>query len=346
MCELLGTNHAPVVACRAVLRAFQRRSRANPDGWGVGYYTGNRLARVVKEPRAALFSRLAERFRRNEPMHSHIAVAHIRRATRGRIDYCNTHPFVRRYAGKDWIFAHNGTIRDLGPAQLNGPRRPFGETDSEALFCMLLNRMEREGRRLETEADFTWLAGIFAEINERGQFNALLADGDRLFAYFDARGHNGLCWRRDEVPLPDAMGGDRSRGSGVIIASLPLDDTRWNPFPFGTLMVFRGGRLEYSSRPVPPPEAYETSAETGRIVSLLAEAPEGLKFGRLLEALHDRRDGWEEIVHGLLCLGILECDRTGDRKWNDTRTVYRLKEPAAGFRRRIGPGAANRQEFR
>ena len=81
---------------------------------------------------------------RRYPIRSENIVAHIRKATQGRVALENTHPFVRELWGRYWVFAHNGTIKDqaflrarTSPARLGELR---GETDSELFFAFLLSR--------------------------------------------------------------------------------------------------------------------------------------------------------------------------------------------------------------
>ncbi|MHA1709912.1 MAG: class II glutamine amidotransferase, partial [Candidatus Baldrarchaeia archaeon] len=61
MCELLGMCFNMPVQPKISFRAFRRRGRENPDGWGIAFYpdSGN-AACVFKEPLEAMSSRLSE----------------------------------------------------------------------------------------------------------------------------------------------------------------------------------------------------------------------------------------------------------------------------------------------
>jgi predicted glutamine amidotransferase len=64
-------------------------------------------------------------------------VAHVRNRTVGTPALENTHPFKRVLWGRDWVFAHSGTL----PKVKGKPLReftPVGDTDSEHAFCWLL----------------------------------------------------------------------------------------------------------------------------------------------------------------------------------------------------------------
>ena len=45
-----------------------------------------------------------------------MAVAHVRKATVGAPGLQNTHPFKRVLWGRDWVFAHNGTLPEVQAA--------------------------------------------------------------------------------------------------------------------------------------------------------------------------------------------------------------------------------------
>lgn len=40
-------------------------------------------------------------------------IAHIRKATQGGVTIENTHPFIREIWGQNWVFAHNGNLKEL-----------------------------------------------------------------------------------------------------------------------------------------------------------------------------------------------------------------------------------------
>ena len=82
-------------------------------------------------------------------------MAHIRYATTGGVSLENVHPFSRELWGIQWTFAHNGQVpkfddsRDQEEQPLLGQTtistihyHPIGETDSEAVFCAILNALK------------------------------------------------------------------------------------------------------------------------------------------------------------------------------------------------------------
>ena len=113
------------------------------SGWGLALYHGGRL-QAVRQAKAAVddsgFRRAAGR------AYSETVLAHVRRATVGRVALENTHPFCH---GR-WAFVHNGTLKhfdELRPkmlAMMTPQHRAAiqGETDSEHIFHMLLSAHE------------------------------------------------------------------------------------------------------------------------------------------------------------------------------------------------------------
>ena len=109
------------------------------DGWGLALYEGH-AARTFLEPAAAADSPLAKYVREN-PIKTLLAIAHVRKRTRGAVSLANTHPFVRELWGRHFVFAHNGTVKNVR-RHATGRFRPIGETDSEHALCALLHRLD------------------------------------------------------------------------------------------------------------------------------------------------------------------------------------------------------------
>ena len=76
---------------------------------GYGIFYGNAVS-LEKQPQSAVTSNyLKQRLRAK--IETDKMIAHIRLATRGTMDYENTHPFVMRdNYDRTWTLAHNGTI--------------------------------------------------------------------------------------------------------------------------------------------------------------------------------------------------------------------------------------------
>ncbi|HXD52413.1 MAG TPA: class II glutamine amidotransferase, partial [Burkholderiales bacterium] len=116
MCQLLGMNcNVPTDICFS-FEGFHRRGGStdhHADGWGIAFFEGPGC-RVFLDSKPAVESAVAELVR-SYPIRSMNVIAHIRKATKGRVALENTHPFLRELWGRYWIFAHNGTLENFSP---------------------------------------------------------------------------------------------------------------------------------------------------------------------------------------------------------------------------------------
>ncbi|MNQ76090.1 hypothetical protein D3C85_909100 [compost metagenome] len=93
---------------------------------------------------------------------------------------------MRELWGRNWCFAHNGQLAGLQP--LADFYRPVGDTDSEAAFCDLLNRVRQAfPEPVAVEQLLPTLVAACAGYRRLGVFNALLSDGDWLFSFCSTR---------------------------------------------------------------------------------------------------------------------------------------------------------------
>ncbi len=233
MCELMALSFPRPTSIQPWLEAFGQRGEENADGWGLATYP-DQSARVFKEPVRWKASPLARFVERYEGLASWIHLAHVRYKTRGDAPaYADTHPFLREFQGREYVFAHNGTLEGNLHGRSTDRYRPLGVTDSEQAFCHLLAELERRGEHLDGRGDWQWLHQFLSEINQLGKINLLLSDGRRLFVYHDVNAWKGLNFQRLE--------------SGYVIATCPLDSGVWERFQTGELLVFEAGVARYSS---------------------------------------------------------------------------------------------------
>src|SRR5207302_8484790 len=112
---------------------------------------------------------------------------HIRHATWCALSDANTQPFSRTWGRRDWLMAHAGSLdRKLPDAP--GPFEPVGSTDTEQLFCTLLNKCVARNWRSIADVDLDVALGWLAEANELGGLTMCLTDGRDLLAHADRRG--------------------------------------------------------------------------------------------------------------------------------------------------------------
>ena len=249
MCQLLGMNGNTPTDIVFSFTGFATRAVEHKDGFGIAFFEGPGV-RCFVDHHSAATSAVAEMVRRY-PIRSEHVIAHIRKATQGRVALQNTHPFVRELWGRYWVFAHNGDLKDFRP-KLHAAFRPVGDTDSERAFCWLLQELAKNHAALPSVADLTaTLRELAAPVAAHGSFNFLLSNGDALWAHCSTRLH----WLLRQHPFRQARLQDEDltvnfaelttpQDRVVVVVTEPLTaDERWQAFEPGTLGAFQGGRL-------------------------------------------------------------------------------------------------------
>jgi glutamine amidotransferase len=222
-------------------------------------------------------------------------IAHIRYATQGAICLENVHPFNRVWRGVQMTFCHNGECPKFcntqpGEVPLLGQTRPqdvhyhpVGDTDSEAVFCAILNALTVEFPdglpTLPVLHEF--LSQLCDEIIEGHPeatiFNFLLGCGQyTLFAYSwpgrrpGSSVWNGLHYIVRQPPFSTATLLDTDYEIDFSTVTTPLDrvavittkpltgEPGWTEFRRGELIMFDKG-LPYRT-----PECCEAVEKEGR----------------------------------------------------------------------------------
>lgn len=256
MCELLAMSFNQPVNPKFSFTGFRYRGDKNPDGWGLAYYPDD-SAQVIKEPIKARSSLLSEFFKDYYEMLSKIFVGHVRFSSVGSKSRKNTHPFYRELFGKEHVFAHNGTLKDYKDLK-TGDFKPIGSTDSEHVFCYLLNCIKEENISKWHENELQWIAKKLHKINIYGKFNCIFSEGNYLFCYFDDNSHNGLHFLHRKPPYGKITLSDEDwkinleeeknlSQTGFIIATSKLTDEHWETFNPGELIVIKDGVMVYSN---------------------------------------------------------------------------------------------------
>ncbi len=256
-----------------------RPGRRPPDGWGIGYYPGGGpSAAVLKEPTPPHGSIRSELIKAWEHLESSLFVLHIRVATWGPITDANTQPFSRSWGGRDWLIAHGGSLTTRLTPRPGARFEAVGSTDTEQIFCELLERIADRGWRSLGDCDPEVLRGWFAELNGQGSMTTLLSDGRDLAVYADRDGVGGVQVWEIVPPYASLQFGDEDltvdltqRGAkprkGVVVSSDPLEvtgmpDATWRRLRAGHLMIIRQGAVRVE---VAPPAADAPSdRESGR----------------------------------------------------------------------------------
>jgi glutamine amidotransferase len=249
MCELLGMSaNVPTDIVFSFTGLIQRGGRTGPhrDGWGIAFYEGRGL-RLFQDPAPSCESRVAELVQRY-PIKSEVVIGHVRQANVGTVCLANTHPFVRELWGRNWCFAHNGQLADFLPAP--GFYRPVGDTDSEAAFCDLLNRVRSAfPEPVEPRQLLPVLVQACASYRKLGVFNGLLSNGDWLFtfcttklAHITRRAPFGPARLKDVDVIVDFQAETTPNDVVTVIATEPLTENEtWHRYEPGQWALWRGG---------------------------------------------------------------------------------------------------------
>jgi predicted glutamine amidotransferase len=251
MCQLLAMNcNVPTDIVFSFTGFAHRGGRTDThhDGWGIAFFEGAGVRHFV-DHQAAIASPIAELIK-HYPIKSLNVIAHIRKATQGRVALENCHPFVREMWGRYWVFAHNGDLKGFDPI-LDGPYRPVGNTDSERAFCFLLQQLrDRFGDTAPAMPVLrAAIADLVAIIARHGTFNMMLSDGTALFAHCSTK----LCYVVRQYPFAAACLADEDLSVDfsqvttpndrvAIIVTTPLTTNEtWTEFAPGELKVFVDG---------------------------------------------------------------------------------------------------------
>ena len=240
MCELLGMSaNVPTDIVFSFTGLMQR-------GWGIAFYEGRGL-RLFQDPAASCDSEVALLVQRY-PIKSEVVIGHIRQANVGKVCLSNTHPFVRELWGRNWCFAHNGQLADFNPR--TSFYRPIGDTDSEAAFCDVLNRVrEAFPEPVDVQTLIPVLVAACAEYRGKGVFNCLLSDGDWLFCYCSTklvhitrRAPFGPARLKDVDVIVDFQAETTPNDVVTVIATEPLTENEtWTRYAPGQWGLWRRG---------------------------------------------------------------------------------------------------------
>jgi glutamine amidotransferase len=247
MCQLLAMNCNVPTDIVFSFTGFATRSHEHADGFGIAFFEGRGLRCLVDSTSAAT-SPVAELVR-SYPIRSTNVVAHIRKATVGRVALENCHPFVRELWGHYWVFAHNGDVPGFKPL-LHGGFRPVGDTDSERAFCWIMQELAKNHADVPSPAALAETLGeLAAVVRPHGSFNFVLSNGHALWAHCSTRlwyleRHHPFqaAHLQDQDVTVDFANVTTQNDRVAVVVTEPLTvDERWTPIEPGVLKVFVDG---------------------------------------------------------------------------------------------------------
>lgn len=228
MCELFGITSAESHEITNDLKKFFSHSNAHPHGWGLACLEPNSV-QIDKEPIQASKSNHL-RGRLSTPIKVKTALAHIRYATIGNIDYNNCHPFTANdQQGRTWTLIHNDTIFN-GESLNKYADFQNGNTDSERILLYLVDQINlsesRKKRKMTKNERFTLLDFAIAKIAKGNKLNLIIYDGELLYVHTNYK--NSLYELKKEKQ--------------VLFSTAPLGEEAWQPVTFTTLLAYQEGK--------------------------------------------------------------------------------------------------------
>ena len=246
------------------LQATSDESAPESRTWGLAWYPDNQRAVVrlvdTDVPRDTL---LYEYLQDSQQFRSSFFVGAI--AEQESLERAPTdQPFVRSFAGRQWVFAVAGSLSDRAKTELDLEDAyeiaPVGNSTEEHAFCWLLSRMR--ARSTKTIDEFGWreLHRHLEQLSEFGQVDIILSDGIDLCGYRDPSEDTALFWSRllpphEEPSLDHPRFGIRIdtpldvTRTLLLFSSKPMRGAHWRPMEPGELRVVRRGSCVWSSHP-------------------------------------------------------------------------------------------------
>jgi predicted glutamine amidotransferase len=260
MCRLFGLLGNPrtpaepwlVTSDRSLLaQSHVSDKTAQPDGWGIAWFTDSRVPRLEKGVRGA-FQEVEAFTRAARAAQGPVVLGHVRHASNPTglpaerlIGMENSQPF----AYHSYLFAHNGMIpfpRETRPYLGKFEEQVRGVNDSEVLFWLLVRHTEALGDPLQgyarAVADLSkvWAARVNPEGPAFTGLNVLFTRGpNELWAFCLWKGEHGSSFYDMHRPFYQmAYVADAKQ---CIIGSEPFDGTRsdWRTLDNGSYLVAR-----------------------------------------------------------------------------------------------------------
>ncbi|MDT8718278.1 class II glutamine amidotransferase [Clostridium sp. 19966] len=232
MCMLFGFTAKKTYKIGKTIDKFFQFSKINKDGWGLAIFRHTySTPDIYKEPVAAYKSNYAK-YIIKDGIEAQIAIAHIRYATAGKVNFHNTHPFVRVINGRQWVFAHNGSVNMEGYEFINN--KPSGETDSEKIFCLIEKKLSGIRGDRTADKEIKVIENTIKELSSKGKLNILLTDGKMFFVHSNYK---------DTLYM--------YQNSNFYCFSTKVENPEsWKPVPLNKLMVFKEGKKYYESEDI------------------------------------------------------------------------------------------------
>ncbi len=231
MCELFGAISREKHNINGYLKEFYSHSNNHPHGWGLACINGSEIL-IEKEPVQATKSSFLRELL-SQPINVKFAMAHIRYATIGNVEYNNCHPYLKKdNFQRQWCLIHNGTIFSYPPLN-KFINLQTGDTDSERIILYIVHQINKAQIEkqfpLSAKERFDLIDKIVTDMSKGNKLNLIIYDGDYMYVHTNYP--NSLyCLGSDDF---------------ILFSTQPLSDG-WKPVKFNTLLAYKNGNLEFT----------------------------------------------------------------------------------------------------
>ena len=231
-------------------------------GWGLGWYPDdNQSAMVTKDTSAYDTQILMGAIIEWANFRSTSFFCKILSAKEG-YTHAETQPFSRSFAGRDWLFTHNGYLdkRELEKLHADKSRflEPLGQTDSELAFCNLLAKIAESSARKISDIDPNVLHSWFQRFDALGSSDMYFTDGSSMVFFQGSQSPKQLRYSRIQPPNNQYLYTAEvakikfndprdSYRTAFVMSSAPFSTGDWTLMHPGQLLIVRQGLIVWDS---------------------------------------------------------------------------------------------------
>lgn len=239
-------------------------SGSHAFGWGLAWYPGKQQsAMVIKDPAVRVGQILTDAIADWSNFRSTIFFSKVRGADSG-YSQTETQPFSKSFAGRDWLFMHNGDLDQEALEQLHGRQKrlmePIGGTDSELAFCDLLTQLQENGDRQLSEIDPLVLHEWFIRFDQLGSADMFLSDGQSIACFQSSKSPKQLNYARLQPPSREEVYESAAARISIndprdtfrtafVISSSPFSSGEWTSMQPNQLIIANHGAIVWNSAP-------------------------------------------------------------------------------------------------
>ncbi|NQY80485.1 MAG: class II glutamine amidotransferase [Candidatus Caenarcaniphilales bacterium] len=263
MSDIFALNFDALSSPSISLNIAEAAQGRHPLGWGFAWYPNDyQGAAVAKDPGAKNTKILTEALMDWENFRSTTFISKILGAAQGYTNH-ETQPFSRSFAGRDWVFMHNGDLDKMSLYKLHANKsrflEPLGTTDSEIAFCYLLGMMQASGARKLADIKPEQLEAWFTELDKLGSADMVITDGLTLVCFQGSQSPSPIYYTRikpktktkmffsDQVSLEINDPRDSYR-TAVIFSSSKFKQGEWQQMQPGQIIVAKRGAVVWNNK--------------------------------------------------------------------------------------------------